>query len=324
MSPRPQISVIIPTHNTRCLTLRALASLESDSTTEHETLLVDDASGDDTAAAVQARFPRVLVLRNATTRGFSASVNLGLARAHGEVLLLLNSDTELEADSLVTVVGDFSQNPRLGALGAQLYDPDGSPQWSGGAAPTLMWLFALASGLPRLLRKLPGYRRARPLDAAGTQTPNGPRNVDWVTGAALAIRRGALEQVGALDERFRFYAQDLEYCLRLREAGWEVAIEPRFRVLHHHGATIRQGADETHRGQHLELLWEDLLRWAVIQRGEPWARRARWALRIGGGLRLAACVVARPFLPRQDRDRGRRQRQALENALANLVGPLPQ
>lgn len=240
-----------------------------------EVILVDDGSRDGTAEAVSSRFPTVKILRNDPAQGFTRAANRGLQAARGEILLLLNSDTE--ASGIDALLARFEAEPGLGIIGATLHYPDGSPQWSGGNEPSLLWLFGLASGLPPLLAKLPLYRRARPL------APAGP---GWVTGAALAIRREAWLQAGPLDERFRLYAQDLDLCVRVRQAGWEIEILPDFRVLHHHGATI--GARESALGrQNLELLWTDLLRWARKNKGEKWAAKARRALLWGVRLRLA-------------------------------------
>jgi GT2 family glycosyltransferase len=190
----------------------------------------------------------------------------------------LNSDTEVEARTLPRLFAAFDSDPRLGAAGAVLLNPGGSSQWSGGPQPTLLWLFLLTSGLGSALGRLPGYRRLRPLDAETR-----PR-VDWVTGAAMAIRHGAWEAVGPMDTGYRFYAQDLDFCLRLRDAGWHVAIAPGFRVMHLGGATIgrRSGASGS---AHPGLLWADLLTWAEKRHGggpdlaggcDPGAGYARW------------------------------------------------
>lgn len=292
----PRLSVVIPTHDTRELTLRCLDSLRAARTEgpeEIEVVLVDDASRDGTAEAVAATWPEVILLRNDEPAGFSRAVNRGLAATRGGVLLLLNSDTEVDRPGLEALLDAFDADPRLGAAGATLRYPDGSPQWSGGREPTLLWFFGLASGLPALLARLPLYRRLRPPGAA-------PDSVDWVTGAALAVRREAWEVAGPLDEGFRFYAQDLDYCQRLRLAGWSVALVPGFRVLHHHGATI--GRDPgARRRQHPELLWTDLLRWAGKHKGEDWTRRAILAFQTGGRLRLLGRTLATPVLSPQRR-----------------------
>jgi GT2 family glycosyltransferase len=312
------LSVVIPTHDTRELTLKCLDALYAawPERAGMEVILVDDASRDGTAEAARSRHPGVLVLRHETAERFTRAANAGLARARGEILLLLNSDTEVvPGGGLARLVARFAEDPRLGIAGALLHYPDGAPQWSGGREPTLLWFFALATGLPALLARLPFYRRARPL------APAGPTAVDWVTGAAMAIRRQAWEMAGPLDEGFRFYAQDLDFCLRARRAGWRVEIHPGFPVLHHHGATI--GRDPAARDrQHLELLWSDLLRWARKHRGTAWGNRAAAVLRTGARLRLAArCLawtVARPFLAAPRRAAWSADDHAVRRALAAI------
>ncbi len=307
-SGRPPLSVVVPTHDTRELTLACLAALARQDLPGIEVILVDDASSDGTAEAVAAWHVSVRVIRNDRPAGFTRSANLGLRSAEGEVSLLLNSDTEVDPGGLAALLAAFAADPRLGAAGGALRYPDGRPQWSGGAAPSLLWLFGLASGLPALLGRLPLYRRLRP--PAGT----GPGRLDWVTGAALGLRSTALASLatpatpadpglpGPLDEGFRFYGQDLDLCLRLAAGGWRVTVVPGFGVMHHHGATIgRQGDPSPGGHQNPELLWTDLLYWAGKHRGAPWAARAARAMRIGAALRLAGRSLLRPFLPPRDR-----------------------
>jgi len=282
----PLLSVIVPTRNTRMLTLACLRSLEEAVQTDTvEVLVVDDASQDGTVEAIRASFPKVKLLRNPEPAGFTGAANRGLGEARGCFLLLLNSDTEVPAESLGALLDGFS-DPELagvGIIGARLVYPDGRSQWSGGQEPGLLWLFLLSSGLARVLSRWAVYRRLRALARPGASSP--VRVVDWVTGAALALRREVLEQVGHLDCRFDFYAQDLDLCLRAKDAGWRVVVLTRFRVLHHHGASIaRQRA--TVQSQHLELLWSDLLRWAEKRRGRVWSRHALRALRWGARWRI--------------------------------------
>lgn len=312
-APAPlRLSVIIPTHDTRELTLRCLGSLTRAGRSGLEILLVDDGSRDGTAAAAAALFPSVRILRRESPEGFTRAANRGLQAAAGDVLLLLNSDTEVEPAGIEALLNRMAAEPGLGVIGAALHYPDGTPQWSGGDEPSLLWLFGLASGIPPLLARLPLYRRAKPL------TPgHGPRRVVWVTGAALAIRRDAWRDAGPLDERFRLYAQDLDFCMRVRQAGWEIEIAPELRVLHHHGATIGRGPGSLGR-QHPELLWSDLLRWAHKHKGDRWAANAWRALRWGAALRLTGRKVARPFLPVARQKAWRADDQALAEGLNTL------
>lgn len=312
--PRPPISIVIPTHDTRDLVLRCLGSLDASG---QEVILVDDASRDGTAEAVRERHPEVRILRNETPQRFTRSANLGLAQARGEILLLLNSDTEVEPGGLERLLAVFERAPRLGVAGALLHYPDGSPQWSGGRAPSAAWFFALTSGLPALLERLPFYRRAKPLD------PQAPARVDWVTGAAMAFRRAVWETAGPLDEGFHFYAQDLDFCLRTRRAGWKIEVRPEFPVLHHHGATIGR-APGARRRQNPELLWSDLLRWARKHHGPAWAARAEAALRTGGALRLGSRKLVRPFLRKDKKEEWREDDRLLREALRALApGSIP-
>jgi GT2 family glycosyltransferase len=322
----PRLSIVVPTHNTRELTLRCLGSIAAAEPTVEPTieptieptveiLLVDDAGTDGTAEAVAERFPAALLIRTAAPAGFTRAANLGMARATGGLLLLLNSDTEVDAAGLAALRAAFAADPRLGAAGAELRYPDGSAQWSGGRAPSLLWLFALASGAPVLLGRLPFYRRLKP--------PGEKRGaVEWVTGAALAVRREAWEAVGPLDEEFHFYGQDLDLCLRLRQAGWRVDLLPDFRVLHHHGATIGSAPGAGGGRQHPELLWTDLLRWARKHRGTFWARRAALALAAGGVARLLGRALAAPFLSDAERAARRDESRAFRRALRAVLAAL--
>jgi GT2 family glycosyltransferase len=345
------LSVVVPTRNTRELTLACLAAIGAAAAArpelrEIEVVLVDDAGDDGTAEAVAARFPAVRLLRTERQVGFTRAANRGLQAAAGRVLLLLNSDAEVGAggEGLCALLALFAADPRLGIAGAALRYPCGLPQWSGGGEPTAAWLFALASGLAEWLGRLPFYRRLRPPSGAGR--PGGrrtggaageagagggeggggrgggvPAEVAWVTGAAMAIRRATWEQVGPLDERFAFYAQDLDLCVRARQAGWKVAVVPAFEVVHHHGATLlaegRASRARAGRGaQHPELLWADLLRWAGKRGGPPAVRRAARALAAGGCLRLAGRRMAAPLLPAAGRDGFRADSAAFGRALA--------
>ena len=311
----PTLSAVIPTHDTRRLTLRCLETLETERQSEGselEVIVVDDGSRDRTARAVRERFPEVLLLENHEAQGFTSAANRGLAFARGEILLLLNSDTEVCSGTLEALSRAFAEDPGLGVAGGRLYYPDGRPQWSGGRAPGLLWLFVLASGLAGLAARLPGYRRLRPLEFSV------PFQLDWVTGAALALRREVWEEVGPMDEAFHFYAQDLDLCLRARHKGWKVKVLPSVQILHHHGETIRREAGAEAR-QHPEFLWIDLLQWARKSRGPLWALFAWGALLWGGGLRIVGRWLLTPFVASETRAAFRHGTRAFEGAWSEIL-----
>lgn len=307
--PQSRLSVVVPTHDTRSLILACLASLEPAGMAGAEIIVVDDASRDGSVEAIRERYPSVRVLTNERVEGYTRSANSGLAAAGGEVLLLLNSDTEIAPGAWEALNSALRHDGRLGVVGAALRYPDGTPQWSGGRFPGLLWLLVLAAGVAPLLAPLPGARAVRPVSAAA----GGP--VDWVTGAAMAFRREVWTEVGALDEGFRLYGQDLDFCTRARSAGWEVAVAPGFRVVHHHGATIGRTAEAAGR-QSPESLWRDLVRWTAKHRGPRGAARAASALRAGGRLRLTGRAVAGLFLSGEARKTWRRDSLAYGRALA--------
>lgn len=305
------ISVVIPTHNTRALTLTCLEHLERaaliyrrEVRAEVETVVVDDASADDTVEQIESRFPGVSIARQPSVMGFTRSVNLGLEQTSGDPLLLLNSDTEIEQRSLLRLAAALEAR-EFSIVSPQLVYPDGRAQWTGGDEPTLLWLFLLSSGMARGLSHGSKLYRSLRTDQRrlDRRTGNAPRPTGWVSGAAMMLRRDLLEQIGPFDERYRFFAQDLDFCSRARAAGHRIAIVPDATVVHHLGGSATDGAQRT------EQLWLDLLTWASCFRGPSWTNRARLCLRLGGGLGL----LASHFEPRAEvrRDRKRNLRRAL-------------
>ena len=308
-----ELAVVVPTHQTRELTVSCLTSVVA-ADPGIEIVVVDDGSTDGTAETVLRRFPAVRLVRNEERRGFTPSANRGVAASTAPVVLLLNSDTEVPRDTAKRLRAAFAADPRLAIAGAQLVYPDGTRQWSGGREPGLAWFFLLGTGGGRFLSHLRRTPRDVPAGSA--------REVGWVSGAAFAARRDAWDAIGGLDERFGFYAQDLDLCLRCREAGWSVALLPDLHVVHHHGATIgRLDPSRQVRRQQPDLLWCDLLLWAELRRGRAWARRAKTALRIGVRLRLLARAAARPFTPEDRLAVYRAETAALRAALRAVYAP---
>lgn len=309
----PVLSIVIPTRSTREMTVRCLVTATEVAPPDTEFVLVDDASDDETVPIVRKRFPHVRIVAFPVPRGFTGAANAGVEHSSGDTVLLLNSDTELPPGALQRLLDTLHRHREVGIVGANLIYPDGSAQWSGGSRPGLTWLFLLASGLPALFGRSKTYRRIR--SARYTQV----RRVDWVTGAAMAFRREVWDAVGPLDESFRFYCQDLDFCVRAAECHWNVVIVPDFVVVHHHGRTIRRQSSSAAGRQDPTLLWMDLLLWLQKAEGE---RRMKWgagALTLGGTLRVAGRTLVPPFL----RWRNDPYCQALSQAWSCLKGTAP-
>jgi hypothetical protein len=310
------VSVVVPTHDTRELTLACLRALVPDLPADAEVVVVDDGSSDATDAAIAREFPAVRVVMLTPARGFTAAANAGLAVARGDLRWLLNSDTEVERGAIAALLAAFAATPRLGIAGAALFFPDGRPQWSGGARPTTRWLFALASGAATLAGLAPGYRHLRPVAGHSAATVSA---VDWIPGAAFAVRAEVWNTVGPFDESLGLYAQDLDLCLRARVAGFSVAVIPDARVVHHGGATIGRRAGATTLGQDPAQLWSDLVRVVAKHEGPASAARAVRVLRAGAAVRIAARTLALPAIAAARRAAWRRDTAAYVRARAALA-----
>ena len=273
-----RLSAVVPTHDTRELTLGCLAALARAGV--DEVVLVDDGSADGTLAAVAARHPGVRCLRHEGARGFSAAANAGLRAATGELLWLVNSDALVPEGSGALLRAAFAARPGLGLAGARLVNPDGSPQWSAGRRPGALWLFVLGTGAAEWRAARHGPRSGRPA---------GP--VEWLSGAALALRREVFEDCGPLHEGYAFYGQDLDLCWSALDAGWQVALLDELEVVHLGGATIGRRAG-ARAGVQRALLWGDLVACVARRAGARAGRRAAAALRAGATLRLAWRALA--------------------------------
>lgn len=226
------LSLIIVNYNTRELLRQCLLSLRSArAQLELEIFVIDNASRDHSAEMVKQEFAEVELMQNAANAGFAAANNQGLRRARGEYLLLLNSDTEVRPGALEHCLEFFRAHPEAGVVGCKLLNADGSIQPSCESFLSLPLLFYESFFLEKIFPHNRVFgRRAMTYFDYDRALP-----VDYVKGAFLMIRRRAFEDVGLLDEGFFFYAEEMDWCYRAREKGWEVYFTPEAEVLHHGG-----------------------------------------------------------------------------------------
>jgi hypothetical protein len=247
------ISVIVVSFNTRGLLRECLESVGRQEGVKREVWVVDNHSEDGSAEMVEESFPEVKLIRNPENLGFAAANNQALRKAGGEYLLLLNSDTVLPKGVLATMTGWMEAHPEVGISTCRLIAPDGRAQRVGGFFPTLgrviLWMTFL-DDLPVL------RRRAYHLPPGMTENFKAPEGwrLDWVSGAFFLMRREVYEQIGGLDEDFFMYVEEVDYCLRAKKAGWQVAFVPAATITHHGGASSTAGSGTAILGEYRSLI----------------------------------------------------------------------
>jgi len=223
------LSIVIVTHNSRAPIETCLESLERHAPRcAAETIVVDNASSDGTAELVGSRFPWVRLVANADNRGYSRGVNEGMRLASGGAILILNPDIVVQEGSIDRLMAFMARTPDAGIVGAKLVYPDGSLQYSCRAFYTAGALVFRRTVLGKLFPRAGPLRRHLMLDYDHAAA----RAVDWVLGACMLVRRSALEKVGAMDERFFLYFEDIDWCFRMKNQGWSVYYEPASVMVH--------------------------------------------------------------------------------------------
>jgi GT2 family glycosyltransferase len=239
------LSIVIVNYGTRTLLRDCLQSIRHSGVGDLETIVVDNHSRDDSVALVRGEFPEARLIVNCDNLGFSKANNQGIQAAQGEYILLLNSDTVVLPRTLQSMTDFMAAHPEAGAAGCRLRSADGSTQASAGRHPRLGLtpLFFRLSGISQLIRGARIRRWVRQrlgfllgpavracLDAYAAE--DSPLEVETLSGACLMLRHEAIAQVGPLDENFFMYLEDLDYCMRLRQAGWRLYYLPGAELIH--------------------------------------------------------------------------------------------
>jgi GT2 family glycosyltransferase len=235
-SPMLDLSIIIVSYNTKQLLEECLQSLAEAEQPANgaEIIVVDNASADGSQAMVRKKFPDVHLLANAENVGFSTANNLGAAVAEGRVLLFLNSDTRLAKEALVQPLDYLEAHPQVGAITVRLYYPNGDrdPDNHRGF-PTPWNALCHFSGLSRLFPNNPrfnGYFQSY-VDFNKTHA------VEVIAGSFMMMPRRVYDQLGGWDETYFFYGEDIDFCYRIGEAGYDIIYYPHVEVLHYKGAS---------------------------------------------------------------------------------------
>ncbi len=280
---KPELSVVVLSWNTRDLLRACLASLRADEPRHaREVIVVDnDSTRDDSPDMVAREFPEVRLVRNAKNVGYAEGNNIGIRAARGDFVLLLNSDTEVEPGALDRLVDFLRSHPDHGAVGAKLLNPDGTLQRACMRFPGLLECIGFDTwfGKQGPLKGRIDHYFYRDFDHDHS------RDVEQPPGAALLLRKAALDQVGLLDPDLFLFFNDVELCVRLHSHGYAIHYLEEARIRHHGGAsTSRYGefALEWHKnraryfqrrnGEFGYLLAKLMTAWRAL---EEWWRTAR-------------------------------------------------
>lgn len=211
MSDQVQLSIIIVNWNTRCLLDECLGSIYRTVTfPSFDVWVVDNASSDDSVEMVRSKYPLANLIVNEKNEGFGRANNQAIHASSGETVLLLNSDVLLTKGSVEAVYRTLMKHPSIGVISCMLTDPDGQPQDC--------WHTDFPHG--------PKLRGSRP------SLPDGLREATWVWAAFQMVRRQVICDVGAFDEDFVVFYEDVDWCWRIWEAGWTIAHCPDVKVIH--------------------------------------------------------------------------------------------
>jgi GT2 family glycosyltransferase len=222
-----ELAIIIVSHNTRDDLERCLESLHAAPPARtHQTLVVDNASTDGTVSRVRDRWPLVRVIENRDNVGFGAANNRAVRESTSDLVLFLNSDTVVPRGAIDRLTAELLADRGIGVIGPRLVDENGRPEISFGR---------MIGPFAELWQKARGsaYRARVPgVDALVRRLTSRARDVDWVSGACMLMRREDLVGAGLFDERFALYCEDVDLCAAIRRRGLAVRFSPAAEIVH--------------------------------------------------------------------------------------------
>jgi GT2 family glycosyltransferase len=230
------LSIIIVSWNVQEYLRQCLNSLRADfdQNLKYEIIVIDNNSSDNTAAMLAHDFPEVELIRNKDNLGFARANNQGIKISRGKFVLLLNPDTQVRKGCINTLISFLRSHDKTGVVGPKLLNLDGTLQASG-------------VHFPSLANSLSGYfRLKREVTGAYFVHASQPMTVNALMGACLLVKREVINQVGGFDEDYFMYAEEADWCYRIRNRGWHIYYVPEAEVYHRKGSSARQVPLETY------------------------------------------------------------------------------
>lgn len=231
------VSIVIVNYKTRGMVKQGLKSIRAARLRlDYEVFAVDNGSDDGLPQMIREEFPEVRLIALEKNLGFAAGNNQAIRKAKGKYVFILNPDAMIDPGAVEALFAYMEAHPEIGVLGPKLVRPDGTRQESTHRFPT-PWI--------PVYRRTPLGKLARAKEALDRyvmhgETGEAPMEVDWMEGAALFVRRAAIEKVGMFDERFFVYFEDADWCRRFWLSGWKVVYYPAAEIIHYHR---RESAD---------------------------------------------------------------------------------
>ncbi len=282
------LSIIVLNYNTKQLTLNCLESIRN-SVTEYlyEIILVDNHSTDGSIEAFERHYPEIELIRNQVNVGFSKGNNQAMKIARGRYVLLLNSDTIVNSDTLDVMLQFMDQQPTVGAAGCKVVLPDGSlDKACRRGFPTPSASFYYAFGFAKLFPRVPRFNQYQ----LSYLDPDQDYPVDCLVGAFMMVRREVIDQVGMLDEDFFMYGEDIDWCYRIKEAGWGIHYYPYTEIVHYKGASSRR--------RPFKIIYE-FHRAMILFHKKHYEKKYSWVVNLlvyaGVGLKFAISIILNRF-----------------------------
>lgn len=233
------LSIIIVSYNTKELLKQTIESVIQTvgQAINYEIIVSDNGSKDGSCEMVENSFPLVKLIKNNENLGFSKANNIAIKESSGRYVLLLNSDTVVKGNCLEKSVGFMDEFPKIGALGCRVLLPNGILDHAckrGYPTPeaSLYYLLKLHKFFPNS-KKFGAYTLSYLSDKEINE-------VDSLVGAFMMVRREAIDKVGLLDEDFFMYGEDIDWCYRIKEAGYKVMYYPEAEIIHYKGASSKK------------------------------------------------------------------------------------
>jgi GT2 family glycosyltransferase/lipopolysaccharide/colanic/teichoic acid biosynthesis glycosyltransferase len=256
-----EVSVIVVNYRTEEYLPACLESLKKSSASATiEPILVDNSKGRGAAEILRQHFPEGKLIENDRNLGYAEAVNQGLSASDSEFIFIVNPDTVAKEGSLDGLAEFMKTHPDAGIVGPKLVNPDGTIQLSCRRFYTFKTILLRRTFLGKIFGNNPSVKRHLMLE----WDHNSAREVDWITGAAMMVRKAAVSEVGPMDERFFLYFEDVDWCYRMRSFGWKVYYYPFSELVHHYKRQSAEAGFGKAKRAHLESWLRFYEKWSLL------------------------------------------------------------